>query len=396
MRSGVYCAFGLAFAGVTGSALEPADLFLIQKGPMVLKPQLNVSTIFSDNVTFVRDHKISDVSAVISPGFGLQLGTLDYNYIDVSYFFDRLQYFDHTEFDANQHRFGIDLRFEKSRFTLTGHDRIQFLSSPLGGGYSLGGLVVDRTSYWDEYRLTYSLSDKTEIYGEATHSELDYEKGIGLYDSRTLIGSLGFGYQGFSRTFFFGEVYYGQTENDPNASSLLDYPTARFVGGFLGVRGSFTDNLSGQVKAGYESREYSGLSQGTSAPVVEASLTERFSERTLLTGSYSRRQFESVQFLRSTYVNDSVALNLRQDIGSEGRLRANLKGAYSISSYEPSPQFIVDRTDHLVTAGLTITYDIKLWMRVFGGYDFEWLDSSEPRVVDYTVNRVTLGLELGY
>jgi hypothetical protein len=71
--------------------------------------------------------------------------------------------------------------------------------------------------------------------------------------------------------------------------------------------------------------------------------------------------------------------------------------SYTRSDYENNVRYVVgERQDQLVATGLTISYDIKLWLRAFGSYDFEYLDSNEPSVVDYAVNRVTLGLELGY
>ena len=406
LRIGFYSFWGLALTASAGWALEPSDLFLIQKGPTALKPQFRSSLVFTDNITFRDEDKLSDLYALISPGLAFQVGSHDYNYLDLSYFFERLQYFQHQEFDANQHRFAIENRFQRSRFTLDGVDRIEMLSSPLGGGYSLAGAMVDRTSFADHYRLTYSLSDRTAVYTAIAHSSLDYQDDIPLYDSRTLIGTLGFMYRAFTRTFFFGELYYGTTENDANPGlverairsqrdpSEVRYPTARFIGGFIGARGYFTEKLSGTVKAGFEQRDYSGAEGGGGAPVVDASLSHRLSERTLITLAYSRRQLESVEFVSSSYVSDSVSASVRQQIGADGRLRADLTAGYINSVYDSAGG--ADREDNIVTTALTITYDIKLWMRVFGGYNFEWLDSGHPTIVDYVVNRFSLGIELGF
>lgn len=378
-------------------ALEPAEMLLIQKGPVALKPQFEINETFNDNITYREENTESDFMTVISPGLTLQVGDRTYNYIDFTYFYDRVQYADTTEFNANQHRAALVLHIEKSRLLLEGRDEFKRLASPIGGGISLGGIQVERNSFLDQYRLTYDFSDKTEIYVDALHSTSDYESGVLLYDSLTLIGTLGFEYKAFSRTSFFGEVYYGMTESDGNDPAMPEYPTADFVGAFVGARGYFTEQLSGTVKAGYEYRWYRQDDGNLSSPVVELSLTERFSERTILNFAYSRRQRESVQFVRSAYTADTVTLSLLQHIGNEGRLRGNVNVSYTRSDYENNVRYVVgERQDQLVAAGLTISYDIKLWLRAFGSYDFECLDSNEPSVVDYAVNRVTLGLELGY
>lgn len=386
-------------------ALEPTDLLLIQKGPAVLKPQFELTETYDDNITYREEETLSDFKTVVSPGLSLQVGSRTYNYVDFSYFYDRVQYIDSTELNANQHRAALVMRFEKSRFLLEGSDSFSHLSSPIGGGISIEGIMVQRNTFIDDYRLTYDMSDRTALYFNALHSTVDFESGVSLYDSFTLTGTLGFEYDAFSRTSFFGEFYYGMTENDRNDRAMPDYPTADFVGAFIGARGTFTEKLTGTVKAGYEYRWYRGDQESLSAPVFELSLIERFSDLTTLSLTYSRRQRESVQFARSSYTSDSVSLNLLQNIGSEGRLRANFNATYLSSDYDlgsrpelgDSPQFLSgERQDHLVATGLTITYDVKLWLRVFGGYDFEYLDSSAPRVSDYTVNRVSMGLALGY
>jgi hypothetical protein len=395
LRTGSYTFVGLAFTSAAAAALEPSEMLLIQKGPMALKPQLELTQSFSDNITYREENTDSDFITTVSPGISVQFGSQTFNYIDFSYFYDRVQYWDHEDLSANQHRANLALRFEKSRFLLEGLDEFKNLSSPLGGGISVGGVEIERFVWVDLYKLTYDLSEKTAIYAEALHSRTDYESDFALYDSFTLSGTLGFEYKAFSRTSFFGEAYYGTTKTDKNFASMADYPTARFVGGFIGVRGAFTEDLFGSIKAGYEHRTYSGESDSSGAPVVALSLTERFSDRSILVLTYARSQRESAQFVGSTYVNDLVAADFQQHITADGRLRGNLVASYSSASYE-SDSAAGERQDHLVNAGLTFTYDIKLWLRAFAGYDFEFLDSSVPAIQDYQVNRVTLGMQLGY
>jgi hypothetical protein len=336
------------------------------------------------------------------------LGRRDFNYLELSYFYDRLLYADHNEFDANQHHIATGLKVQRRRLTLDGSDTIDFLSSPIGGGYSasfgdrgegitsVGGAKIDRSTFFDRYRLTWDASDRTDLYLQATHFFLNYQKDLPLYDSRSISGTLGFEYHPFVKTFFFGETYYGQTENKENAPGLVPYPTANFVGFFVGARGQFTERLKGTAKAGYEHRYYSDDGPTVDVPVVDITLDHQFSERTLLSATYSRRQYESIQFTRSPYTTDSISFSWMQQIGGDGRLRSVARAGYWLSSFETTTQSSNERSDQFLNASLTISYDIKLWVRAFGSYNFEHLTSNEPSIVDYNVNRVTLGLQIGY
>lgn len=396
----------MALTSASAFAIEPAELLLIQKGPTALKPQLELSQTFTDNVTYRENDEQTDFITTISPGLSFQVGSKTFNFVDLTYFFDRVQHWDEDELSANQHRLSIGARFEKSRFLLEGLDEIKNLSSPLGGGISAAGEKIDRITFFDVYKLTYDLTEKTAVYLEALHARNDFDSDIELYDSYTLSPTLGFEYNAFSRTSLFGEAYYGLTENEKNFDSMADYPTAHFVGAFVGARGSFTEKLVGMVKAGAEYRWYQGEDNSSTAPVVGMSLTERFTDRSALQLSYTRAQRESAQFVGSTYVNDTLALDFTQHVTADGRLRAVLSGAYSLADYEfvnvtqtvgnTTTVVQTERTDHLVTAGLTFTYDVKLWFRAFAGYNFEYLESSLASIADYQVNRVTLGMQLGY
>ena len=263
-----------------------------------------------------------------------------------------------------------------------------------GGGISLTGVQVDRTTYLDQYRLSYDFSERTSAYLEGTHITSDFDDDLPLFDSNTLMATLGFEYLAFSRTHLFGEIYYGQTASDPNAGQLKP-PHAEFIGGFLGARGNFTEKLTGTVKVGYESREFSDGTPGGDVPVVRVELVERFTEKTVATLAYSRSQQVSVQYARAAYTTDLISFLLRQEIGNDARFYALARASYMLSDYEPNQAF-QERNDKLFAAGIDLNYDFKLWLKGRLGYDYERLDSNLPAILDYDVNRVTLGLSIGY
>src|SRR5688500_6503482 len=119
LRTGSYTFVGLAlFSATAAVAFEPSEYLLIQKGTMALKPQLELLQTYSDNITYRENDAESDFTTTISPGLSVQLGSRTFNYIDLTYFFDRVQYWENDDLSANQHRANLAMHFEKSRFLL--------------------------------------------------------------------------------------------------------------------------------------------------------------------------------------------------------------------------------------------------------------------------------------
>jgi hypothetical protein len=374
--------------------LEASDVLFFSKGPVSLRPQLSVGGTFNDNIFYNNSDKASDFYTTLSPGLNLQVGTEDYNFFKLGYTFEHLNYFDHSELDADQHHFLIQDHFERSRFVIEGNDTIDFLSSIVAGGIQLNSLKVDRMVYGDHYRLDYRLTEKTGVYGEIVNAITDFDQDVPLFDSSTQIGTAGFKFQALPHTSFFGEIYYGQTATPPNSQPIKP-PHAEFIGGFLGAQGNFTEKLMGMVKAGYEQREYSQPGLGQGLPVVEISLTEHFTENMALSLMYSRHQYVSVQFAAVGYTTDSITLQWLQNIGNDNRLHLNSKVVYNSLEYQPNVSFS-HRSDTIIGANVDLTYDFKAWLRGTLAYDYERLRSDYAPILEYDVNRVMLKIDIGY
>jgi hypothetical protein len=381
---------------VQSRALEATDVLLFSKGSVSLRPQLDLVETFNDNVFYGDDEIIkreSDFITGVSPGFDLLIGDNPENTIKLSYAYDRFQYAIHPDLNADQHRAALSDHFEYHRFTIVGTDRVELLTSVLGSGYGVLGNVT-RLVNFHNYNVQYAISEKTAVYLEGQYSAYDYKSGFQseLFDSDTLIGTAGFSFKALPKTSFFGEIYYGQTATTPNLGSGKP-PHAEFVGGFVGAKGDFTAHLTGTVKAGYEVRTFSDNGPGVNAPVVSASLEQRFTEKTALSLNYNRRPDVSVQFSRTSYVRDSVDLNLSQILGESGRLRGSLIGGFDNIAYDET---INNRQDRILRVGANLNYQIRRWASAGLAYDFEHFSSDSIGVIDYDVNRVTLMLAIGF
>jgi hypothetical protein len=399
-------AAGSLGAATTACAVDASGVLVYSAGPVHIRPHLAVSARYDDNI-FYRPSRPTpgfstqpvegDFISVISPGVNLQLGRKEHNYLLLDYTMDQLLYLDHDDQNSRDHNFSLNSKLEWKRITLEGSDRIQFLSGILGGGSNLGQRV-DRTAYYDNYTVTYGLTEKTGVYVEGSFDALDFDRGTPLYDSNTLIGTGGFLFKATPKTSVFGELYYGQTATDPNVpfsptnSTSFKGPHAEFFGGFAGVKGDFTSRLSGRIKGGYEFREFSDGTPAPSSPVVEASLDQKFSEKTSATLTYSRRNSVSVQVIRQAYTADAVAAQLTQVLSSNGKLVGTLGGVFENDGYERSGG--LTRNDRSYRARAALTYNLQLWLSAGLSYEFESYRSNA--VIDYDVNRVTLKVAVGY
>jgi hypothetical protein len=389
---------GVAIACLTPKALalEAQDVLYFRTGPLVLKPEAAVSETYNDNIYYLPRSLIDDFITTISPGLKLELGRQERNYLWLAYTYDQLIYAMNPSLNAGQHTLDIRDKVESDHITLSGTDRIQFLSNPLGGVERvLTARNIDRTLFDNNYTLAYNVSDKTGVYLRGVYSSLDYQQGIPLYDVDTAIGTAGFAYRAFPKTFFFGELYYGKTSTNPNDPSLGQNPTVNFVGGYAGARGNFTEKLTGSVKVGYESREYSDGSSAPSEPVADIALTQRFTDKTSLTLSYSRQNNVSSQYTRETFTADVIGGTFSQVLGESRKWEATLGANYSHYSYELNGRSLGLNYDY-VRGSFSLAYHLQLWLTASLGYDFEQLTSKSPGTIDYTVNRVTLRLAVGY
>jgi hypothetical protein len=218
---------------------------------------------------------------------------------------------------------------------------------------------------------------------------------VTLYDIQTLTGTAGFGYRAFPKTVFFGEAYYGQTRTDPNDPRLTDNPRLDAIGGYIGARGNFTEKLSGMAKAGYEHREFADGSDSSGDPVVDLSVTQRFSEKRGLSLTYSHLSAASVQYSRQTYTADLIGLRFYQVLGPRRKWQANIGANYGLYEYDRG-SVSGDRQYDYLRGSVSLVYQIQRWLGAQVGYEHERVIGDSPAVIDYTVNRVTLRVAIGY
>jgi hypothetical protein len=429
--------FGLALAGVSSAGLQlnAADVsayLLFSKGPLLVRPRLAVSEAYTDNL-FAQTDGTADFISTLSPGVNIQFGRLARNFIALDYSLSQHFYAERSDLNSGEHNFALRSRIQGDRLAVSGSDSVQLLSSPVGlvteyfqrfaatpptpgpeggalpqpvGGEPPGAVQgpevisaiadrsVDRNSFFDGYSLIYAISEKTGVYLQGQHSTTDYEQGISLYDMNTLRGTVGFGFQAFPKIGFFGEVYYGQTATTPNFPAPKN-PHIEFLGGGLGVRGSFTEKLSGAVRVGYEARKFSDRTPTPSSPVADVSLSYRATQKTAFSLSFARLHDVSIQYGRESYTANVTSIQWDQVLGASHKWRASLGGRFGTFDYQ-SPDSAAQRQYDQYSAYFRLAYQIQLWLSASLGYTWDSIRTGSGGGSDYDINRASIGIAIGY
>ena len=424
-------AFALAVAAIPSTSTEvfgvEADQILsFNPGKFIIQPQFDFSTQFTDNLfyaaqgseassTIFNPALESDVLWYLSPGLEVQYGRNPENSIKVSGFYDQILYTKNSDFNSDQQRFAVETRLEFGRFVLKGNDNISWLDTILGGSTAVQDRTPIRQFIWyDNYRLTYDATMKTDFYLGVNHNQTDYLQTVNLYDQNTVLGTLGATYKPTERIDVFVEGEGGHTTLAPNAPFQAPVNPSNIYGGFVGASGTFTSRLDGEIKVGYETRDFPGATvqtANTGSPAVVMGLTYTQSARRIYNLSYERRVGVSSQVPDQSYIFDLVYLTFTQGIGTSGRWLLQVRGGVALGDYSDRITYLGGvipinnaRTDQTYTASVTMSYQPNAWLTASAAYQFEKYTAEFPDQLafdisglnDFHVNRIVLRVSIGY
>ena len=395
-------------------ALNAVETVLNPKfGRLTLNPGLDTGVGFDDNVFFIesKSARSSDFYLETSPKFRIRYGGIlepgdieEPNFIEFSYKYFRRDYFEYNLINAENHFLNLNSQLNFGRLKITGSDDIiiqsDLVTRGAGAGISdsdfipqdVARSIEDRTSFNDTYRGTLDLTERTDLYLEGSHRSTDFNKNSRFLDSRILKALTGYQFALSDQTFLFGEVFYGQVENNPNSPLQIKGPNAHFLGGFAGIRGDITTRIKGVIKAGYETRWFTGgQPEGFDSPVFSVGLRYTPLDRTIVFLNFDRSLLLSNQLTNLGVIRDQVSLSLAQYLGSTSKWSVQIGLTYQHEDFQKTP--VVFET-YLATAGLN--YQVQEWLSTSLSYSHEDFKPTNASVQSYEVNRVNLRLSIGY
>ena len=419
----IQLAIAVATIQVKGADIPP--LLTIGLGEFLLHPQLSLSQSFSDNLFSTRD-RIGDEITTLGLGMSLQVGRVSKDFVIANYGFSQRFYAENPSLNGTDHSLGLGLALRGSKLSFSGTESFQFLSQPLGSiqesrpvqpapgesgqipdpsngpGPPGGGNEtiiqvpagsIDRTTHAESYLLSYAWSEKTHVYLQATRSATDYQASISLFDETTVRAVFGYSYQLLPKTSVFGEAVFGRTTLEAN-STVGDQPASTFFGGAVGVRGRFSEKLSGELRLGYEARKFGGFLASPDYPVLNASVSYAATPKRNLTLSIASQQEISSQFSQSSYKLLSVGARLNQNIGSSGKWSGSA-GA-SVSRYDYVGTAAATSDYHRFVGDVALRYQIQRWLVANLSYNLSAMRRAAVGADDYSANQVSLSFAVGY
>ncbi len=407
--------------------IEPEDILAPIVGPVVVLPHVSLSERYDDNVFLMSDEqgKIDDLVTTLSPGIGLQFGEniLDSNYIGLDYTMSQQWYAEHDELDSDNHALTFAINYLKEgKFTFTGGDMIRLDNALLKGrerSYftdldegtpETRSILIERKSFNDRYRFEYTISPKTSVYAATSYNASDYSEEPHYYyqdvfgtripysyfDVANWNNTVGFGWQAFAKIKLYGSFFYGISMVETNLERMGERPDSDFFGGHISAVGDFSEKLKGKVQVGYQTRQFDRLSNGYGGgshglPIFEAEVDYDFTEKRTASLTYRHGGNVSIESPDYAVTSDYIILEVTQQIGTTGKLSANFGTTYELDTYETRDA----REYQYLRMNAGVSYSFNQWLRSSLRYDFEMFDSNKGNI-DYNVNRVMLGLSVGY
>ena len=412
---------------VSVQAIDPQELLAPIVGPVVILPHVSLSESYDDNVFLLSDEqgKIDDLVTTLSPGIGLQFGEniLDSNYIGLDYTMSQQWYAEHNELNTDSHALTFAINYQKEgKFTFSGADMIRldntllkgrersFFTDLAEGSPESKGILIERKSFNDRYRFEYTISPKTSVYAATSYNASDYSEEphyyyqdvfgtripYSLFDVANWNNTVGYGWQAFAKIKLYGSFFYGITMIETNLERMGERPDSNFFGGHISAVGVFSEKLKGRVQLGYQSRQFDRLSNGYGGgshglPIFEAELDYDYTQKGTVSLIYQHGGTVSIHSPDSAVTRDLMTILVNQKIGTTGKLSATLGATYELDTYETRGA----REYQYLRMNAGISYSFNQWLKSSLRYGLEIFDSNKGNV-DYNVNRVMLGLSVGY
>ena len=373
------------FVVLDASAQDPVAPWLrYNLGRVVILPRAEVATSYTDNLfNLSGTNRVGDAITAVTPGLRLKWDENAAVDASLEYRHGQGLVWENSEFNSSSDTVDAKLGYTAAKWKATGttsfSDSVALQSGPLVIGRNLLRTKIISGSA----AATYDWTAKSDLSAALNYRSLDYNSQF-LVDQEQLDGRLGISHDLTTRLRWTADLRSGRTtvRSNGRGNPTLD---SLFYGALAGLRGSFTEKLSGAVRVGYEIQQFDGgesFSAGT--PAVGVDVAYQASILTRVTLTYDRTTGVGAWQGGQVTIQDKVSLRVTHALGITGRWLVTGNGRVSFGDYRFDRSFFApgtpdfSRTDSSYGIDLAVQYRPQAWLTCAVGYSFEKYDLNFP------------------
>lgn len=220
--------------------------YTMRFGRLKVRPRLEVSLIYDDNIYLDKDSSVSDAYGVLIPGILVLYGDEAHNHVYVDYAREIPAFFTEKQENVESQRLTGFLHYELDRTALTAWHRYR----DTRGADTLLGARITKEEYITSVGLDRQVSTKTAFTLTGMHEFHDYESRRYVdYYQYELAGR--FYWSAFPKTDLFGQLARGWVD-----LVARDFGDARYTEASLGVRGRLRPKVKAVGSVGAQYRDF--------------------------------------------------------------------------------------------------------------------------------------------
>jgi len=392
-------------------AQDPVEPWLrYHLGKVVILPGAQVQSSYTDNL-FSRQGalRVADGITAVSPGIKLKWDENAVVDALVEYRHTETLIWDRSDYNSNADTVDAKVGYSTAKWKVTGTGHFSNSRALQTGSMNLGDQLLQTTEARGAITGVYDWTAKSDLNASLNYRSTDYDSFF-FNDQQDIGGQLGASYEVTPRLRMTLDGKGGSTVATPNAppSRSID---STFYGGLIGLRGSFTQKLSGSARVGYETRQFDiGGASAASTPAFGLELKYQLSPLTQLAIAYDRSTSLANWQEGQITIRDTVSIKGIQAIGVSGRWFVLGNGRLGFGDYQwdVSSQLPgaldLSRSDWSLGLDLALQYRPQPWLGCAVGYAFDryQLQFDDPRSAQfilassYVSHRVFLSVSVGY
>jgi hypothetical protein len=354
-------------------------------GPIDIRPEMQFTAEYSDNILASTSNRRSDLIYIIAPGGTLAIGDYmqkEYSYLTLTYVPTLNLYNHYSSLNSLDQHLRIDGQYGLERLKLSayfGYDKA------FGGNRDIGGLV-NSDYYTMGGAAKYLINEQFSLEAMGDQIFAHYQNAIG---SNTFINHEWLNYNFTPKLVVSAGGAFGFLQPDTGGTQTFEQGLAR-------LQVTSTDKLAFNGNVGFEVRQFPSGAGTQVTPVFSLSATYQLFPGTSLGLSGARSVTYSASVTGSNYTATNVSASITQHL--VGNLSIGLDVGFENDAYFQVSGVLpgtTQRQDNYVIFSPNLTYTWNDWANISISYFYRDNHSNSPGRSFYN-NQIVVQMHVGF